>query len=46
MKVNGYKIEPSADLSRANLESADLTNADLTGASFKDTVMPEGWGND
>ncbi len=29
VRINGYKIEPSADLSKAFLFGANLTNADL-----------------
>ena len=32
MEVNGYKIEPGADLHGANLSGANLTGANLTGA--------------
>ena len=49
MVVNGYDIEPGADLinadlagaylSRANLESADLEGADLTGADLRDADL-------
>ena len=36
MIVNGYKIEPGADLTNADFSGADLTNADLTGATMPD----------
>ena len=32
--VNGYDIEPGADLSRAELSNADLVRADLSGANL------------
>ncbi len=39
VEVNGYTIEPGA-----NLEGADLTGANLKGASFNDgTRWPEGF---
>jgi uncharacterized protein YjbI with pentapeptide repeats len=34
VEVNGYKIEPGADLTGADLTGADLTGADLTGADL------------
>ena len=49
VEVNGYTIEPGAnlrgaDLKGANLEGADLTEADLERArANKDTVWPEGF---
>ena len=44
MEVNGYKIEPGANLAGANLikadmDGADLTGADLTGANLKDVYL-------
>ena len=47
MEVNGYKIEPAADLSNANLRYANLTDANLTdantwGAKWRNTTMPDG----
>ena len=46
VEVNGYKIEPGADLSGAdlsgaNLTGANLTGANLTGANLTGAVMPE-----
>jgi hypothetical protein len=35
VKVNGYTIEPGADLTGANLAGADLGGADLGGANLK-----------
>jgi len=35
MKVNGYAIEPCADLRRANLYRADLRGANLGGADLR-----------
>ena len=54
VEVNGYTIEPGANLWRANLEDADLTGADLSqsnlsGANLKgvkadqDTTWPDGF---
>ena len=34
LTVNGYDIEPGADLSRAELSNADLVRADLSGANL------------
>ncbi|MFM7568397.1 MAG: pentapeptide repeat-containing protein [Betaproteobacteria bacterium] len=34
MEVNGYKIEPGANLAHAGLWRANLSNADLTGADL------------
>ena len=39
MEVNGYKIEPGANLSAANLTDADLTDADLTDADLTDADL-------
>ena len=36
MEINGYKIEPDADLSGANMSRAILTGAILTGATMPD----------
>ena len=35
MEVKGYKIEPNANLYRADLEGAHLINADLRGADLR-----------
>jgi uncharacterized protein YjbI with pentapeptide repeats len=35
MNVNGYEIEPDADLENADLEGADLSNANLRAATLK-----------
>ena len=44
MEVNGYTIEPGANLEGANLEGANLTKADLSRAKAnEDTVWPEGF---
>ena len=44
VKVNGYTIEPGANLNGANLKGADLTEADLTRATAnEDTIWPEGF---
>ena len=49
VEVNGYTIEPGANLWRANLEDADLSGASLTGANLKwatedeNTAWPEGF---
>lgn len=40
MEVNGYKIEPGADLSYADLE--DAWCADLSGAKLDFAIMPDG----
>ena len=32
--INGYTLEPYADLTNADLGGADLSNADLTGINF------------
>ena len=34
VEVNGYTIEPGADLAQADLRWADLREADLRGANF------------
>ena len=34
VEVNGYTIEPGADLREANLEGADLEGANLEGANL------------
>ena len=35
MEVNGYTIEPGANLTEANLLMADLTGVDLRGANLE-----------
>ena len=45
--VDGYSIEPGAnlagaDLSHADLTGADLTDANLSGTILKGTTMPDG----
>jgi hypothetical protein len=35
MNVNGYEIEPDADLENADLEGADLSNANLRADTLK-----------
>ena len=44
VEVNGYKIEPGANLSGANLtyanlSNADLSNANLTSANLSSTIL-------
>ena len=39
MEVNGYRIEPGADLSSADLTGANLSQADLTGADLRDANL-------
>jgi uncharacterized protein YjbI with pentapeptide repeats len=34
VKANGYKIEPGANLTKADLSHTNLTNADLSGANL------------
>ena len=48
VEVNGYKIGPGADLSRADLSGADLWGANLrwahlTGADLKGANLGEAW---
>jgi uncharacterized protein YjbI with pentapeptide repeats len=54
VEVNGYKIEPEANLREANLSGANLVGAflvgaDLSGANLdgakaaEDTIWPEGF---
>jgi len=38
-EVNGYKIEPSADLSRADLSRANLTGANLIKTTFCGAIL-------
>ena len=40
VEVNGYTIEPRANLSAANLERADLDGADLHGANLSAITVP------
>jgi uncharacterized protein YjbI with pentapeptide repeats len=39
VEVNGYKIEPGADLQGAVLERTDLTRVDLEGADLRGAVI-------
>ena len=44
MVINGYVIEPGADLSGASFRRTDMTGADLSGANltnvdFKETIL-------
>ena len=46
--VNGYDIEPGADLSGADLSGADLSGADLSGITATNlrgcpSSLPSGW---
>jgi uncharacterized protein YjbI with pentapeptide repeats len=41
VEVNGYKIEPGANLSGANLLMADLTGVDLRGADLEGADLRE-----
>ena len=44
VEVNGYTIEPGAELAGAELAGAELKEAKLTGAqASKDTTWPEGF---
>ncbi len=44
VEVKGYKIEPGADLSGANLEEANLTRTKLNGAkTHSKAIWPEGF---
>ena len=44
VEVNGYTIEPGANLEGANLEGADLEGVDLEGVRANDdTTWPEGF---
>ena len=40
-EVNGYTIEPGADLRRADLFGADLEGADLSGANLNEANLYE-----
>ena len=48
MKVNGYEIEPYANLQNANLKGADLKGANLWGADLQDANLRGAnlWGAD
>ena len=37
--VNGYTIEPGADLSGADLSGADLSNMDLSKIDFRESQV-------
>jgi len=39
LTVNGYQIEPGADLRDANLANANLKNVDVTGADLSDADL-------
>ena len=39
MEVNGYKIEPGADLSGANMGGADLSFQNLEGANLSEACL-------
>ena len=41
--VNGYTIEPYANLTNANLTGANLTGTRLELADLRGATMPEGW---
>ena len=44
VEVNGYTIEPEADLSGAGLSGADLSGTDLSGTTADEiTIWPEGF---
>ena len=44
VEVNGYTIEPGADLTQANLDGANLDGASLGGAKADDdTIWPDGF---
>jgi uncharacterized protein YjbI with pentapeptide repeats len=42
VEVNGYTIEPGANLGGANLTGADLYRANLTGADLSGAMAQEG----
>ena len=42
MEVNGYKIEPEANLTGAYLGGAYLSDANLSKANLSGTTMPDG----
>ena len=39
VEVNGYTIEPGADLAGANLGRANLSGADLSGADLSGAIL-------
>jgi uncharacterized protein YjbI with pentapeptide repeats len=41
MIINGYTIEPNANLASADLENADLSYEQLTGATMPDGTIHE-----
>ena len=44
VEVNGYTIEPGANLAKADLNGANLERADLTEAKAnEDTTWPDGF---
>ena len=43
VEVNGYKIEPGADLRDADLGGAWLTKANLYGADLRDADLGGAW---
>jgi uncharacterized protein YjbI with pentapeptide repeats len=43
MKVNGYTIEPDANLQDANLQGANLQDADLQGANLRDANLRDAY---
>jgi uncharacterized protein YjbI with pentapeptide repeats len=42
VEVNGYKIEPGADLTGADLTGANLLSANLLSANLFAAIMPDG----
>jgi uncharacterized protein YjbI with pentapeptide repeats len=46
VEVNGYEIEPGANLTEANLLMADLTGVDLRGANLTGANLEGAWFND
>ena len=43
VEVNGYTIEPGANLEMANLQGANLKRADLEGANLKGAHLKEAY---
>ena len=41
ININGYKIEPGADLKGADLSNANLSNADLSNADLSEANLSE-----